>query len=174
MRLVVGRVARPHGVRGEVVIEPRTDQPERRFAPGEVLLTDTGRSLTVVSSRPHSGRWLVHLVGVDDRTSADGLRGLELQVEADARDPDDGELYADVALIGLDVWATDENQVEAVVGSVVAVEHLPMHDLLVVELTQGGTARIPFVTAIVPEVDVPGGWLRIDPPPGLLDETLLL
>ncbi len=173
MRLVVGRVARPHGVRGEVVVEPRTDQPERRFAPGEVLLTDAGRSLTVESSRPHSGRWLVRLVGFDDRTSADGLRGLELQVEADAGDTDDGDLYSDAALIGLDVRTGDGPDAESVVGSVVAVEHLPMHDLLVVELAQGRAARVPFVTAIVPEVDVPGGWLRIDPPPGLLDESLL-
>lgn len=167
MRLVVGRVARPHGVRGELVVEPRTDQPERRFAPGAILRTDSGASLTVVSSRPHSGRLLVRLAGVDDRTAADRLRGWELLVEADPDDTDD-ELYADVALIGLDVRTTGGDHV----GSVVAVEHLPMHDLLVVALEQGREVRVPFVAAIVVEVDASGGRLRIDPPPGLLDEDL--
>lgn len=168
MRLVVGRVARAHGVRGEVVVEPRTDQPERRFAPGAVLVTGPGRSVTVTSSRPHAGRWLLRLVGVDDRTKADALRGLELQVDSAIDDPDDGELYPDVALIGLAVRTADGEQV----GSVEAVEHLPMHDLLVVGLTRGGQARIPFASAIVPEVDVAGGWLRVEPPAGLLDENL--
>ena len=168
MRLVVGRVARAHGVRGEVVVEPRTDQPGRRFAPGAVLLTESGRSLTVTSARPHAGRWLLRLVGVDDRTQAAGLRGLELEVESAVDDPDDGELYPDVALIGLAVRTADGERV----GSVEAVEHLPMQDLLVVGLTTGGQARVPFASAIVPEVDVAGGWLRIEPPGGLLDEDL--
>jgi 16S rRNA processing protein RimM len=121
-----------------------------------------------VSSRAHAGRLLVRFVGVDDRTSAEDVRGAELSVEADLADADDGDSYADVALIGLDVRGTDGTHV----GSVVAVDHLPMQDLLVVKLAEGRDVRVPFVAAMVPEVDLPGGWLSISPPPGLMDENL--
>ncbi|MFZ2014003.1 MAG: ribosome maturation factor RimM, partial [Nocardioides sp.] len=80
MQLVVGRITRPHGVRGEVSVEVRTDEPDRRFAVGRVLATDpvAAGPLTVESARWHSGRLLIQFAGVGDRNQAEDLRGIWL------------------------------------------------------------------------------------------------
>jgi 16S rRNA processing protein RimM len=167
VRVVVGRVVRPHGVRGEAVVEARTDRPEQRFAPGRVLLTDRGAELRVVSSRPHGARVLVQFDGVADRDAVDAMRGVLLEAEVDdVPDDDEPDVYADVSLVGLEARLVSGE----VVGVVRAVEHLPMQDLLVVRLTGGRDVRVPFVAAIVPSVDVEAGAVLLDPPGGLLDE----
>ncbi|WP_018655275.1 ribosome maturation factor RimM [Actinomadura flavalba] len=166
--LVIGRVGRPHGVRGEITIDVRTDDPDLRFAPGTEILTDpaTAGPLTVDRARWHSGRLLVRFSGHDDRTAAEGLRGTWLVVGPDdvlvSDDPDD---FHDQDLVGLSVVTVGGEDV----GTVTDVLHLGQ-DVLVVGRPPAGDALIPFVAALVPSVDLDAGRLVVDPPPGLLDE----
>jgi len=214
MQLVVGRITRPHGVRGEVSVEVRTDEPDRRFAVGRVLATDpiAVGPLTIESLRWHSGRLLVTFAGVTDRNLAEELRGTWLTLDsAEAGPSDDPDEFHDAELIGLAVVTTTGQPV----GRVTDVRHFGQ-DLLVIEpqpagsagsgpsgsgpsgsgpsvagpapaaptgpagrgpaLAARGRARgapeellVPFVAALVPEIDVAAGRLVIDPPPGLLE-----
>ena len=170
MQLVVGRISRPHGVRGELAVEVRTDDPQLRLATGAVLATEPAAAgpLTIASTRWHQGRLLVQFEGLEDRNDADQLRGVLLVVDSaeleDVADPDE---FRDHQLIGLAVLTMDGDQV----GEVTDVLHYGQ-DLLVVagQGERAGTEiMIPFVSAIVPEVDVAAGQVRIDPPPGLID-----
>jgi 16S rRNA processing protein RimM len=163
--VVVGRIGPAHGLRGEVFVEPRTDEPERRFAPGAVLQA-TGRTLTVADSRTHSGRLVVRFAELTDRTAAETARGTELSVTIDASErPEDPEEFYDHQLIGLRVETTEGD----VVGELARIEHNAAQDLLVIR-TPEREVLFPFVTALVPEVDVPGGRIVIDDRPGLLLE----
>jgi 16S rRNA processing protein RimM len=174
MRLVVGRVGRPHGIRGEVVIGVRTDEPDLRFAVGATLDATrspddvgAGAQLTVASARWHSGQLLVAFTGITDRTAAGELTGSWLSVDSSqlpaTGDPDE---FRDHELIGLSVRTPAGEEV----GVVADVLHYGQ-DLLVVRRTPGrdGETLVPFVKAIVPDVDVAAGVLVIDPPRGLLD-----
>src|SRR5262245_37318406 len=110
MQVVVGRIGRPHGIRGELSVEPRTDEPEARFAVGSVLLTDPAAAgpLTVVSARPHQGWLLVAFEGIADRTVAESLRGVLLWVDsADLPPPADPDEFHDHDLVGLAAVSTD-------------------------------------------------------------------
>jgi 16S rRNA processing protein RimM len=175
MQLVVGRIVRPHGVRGELTIDVRTDDPELRLAVGAVLATEPAAAgpLTVVRTRWHSGRLLVTFNGVEDRNGAEGLRGVLLLVDsAELEDITDPDEFRDHQLIGLAVVDLDGEHV----GEVADVLHSGQ-DLLVVSGSgqrAGAEIMIPFVSAIVPEVDLAAGVLRIDPPPGLLDPEAAL
>jgi 16S rRNA processing protein RimM len=171
VRLVVARVGRAHGIRGEVTVEVRTDVPGERFVPGARLIVTGQRELagvdelTVASARDHNGTLLLGFEEVLDRTAAEALRGavLEADVPDDVEEPD---AWYDHQLVGL--RAVDPAGGE--LGEVVAVEHLPAQDLLVVRRPDGARRLVPFVAAIVPAVDVPGGTLVVDAPPGLLDD----
>ena len=181
MRIVVGRVGRPHGIRGEVVIGVRTDEPDLRFAVGATVDardspdndgpddSSAGKPLRVASARWHSGQLLVTFAGITDRTAAAELTGSWLSVDSsqlpETGDPDE---FRDYELIGLSVRTCAGDPV----GVVTDVLHYGQ-DLLVVRRQDepGGEALIPFVKAIVPEVDVPAGVVVIDPPPGLLDHA---
>ena len=207
MRVVVGRIGRPHGIRGEVVIGVRTDEPDLRFAMGATLdVTPTlaapeglpgpgepgpggpggagspprsggfrgvappgQHSLTVASVRWHSGQLLVAFAGITDRTAASELTGSWLSVDSsqlpDTGNPDE---FRDYELIGLSVRTCAGDPV----GVVTDVLHYGQ-DLLVVRRQDepGGEALVPFVKAIVPEVDLRTGVVVIDPPPGLLDHA---
>jgi len=164
MQLVVARVGRAHGLRGEVGLDLRTDNPEDRLAVGLTLATDppSAGPLTVTGVRVHQGRWLLSFAGVADRTAAEALRGVEIVVEADDSDEDDA--WYPHELQGLRAELEDG----VVVGEVVGLEHLPAHDALVVRETGGERTLVPFVRAIVPVVDVPGGRVVLTPPGGLL------
>lgn len=170
MIVVVGRIGRPHGVRGDLNVEPRTDEPERRFAPGAVLMTDHGvhRKLTVDGHRWHSGRLLLSFSGIDDRTAAESLRGVLLSTTVDPEEaPDDPEEFYDHQLVGLAVIEPGG----VTLGSVSEVVH-GAQDLLVVTRVDGGRVLIPFVKAMVPLVDISAGHLIADLPDGLLDLTV--
>jgi 16S rRNA processing protein RimM len=168
MQLVVGRIGRPHGVHGEVVVDIRTDSPELRYAVGSVFKTDpaTAGPLTVETLRPHQGRFLVTFEGYADRDMADQLRGVLLCVDsATISDPEDPEEFNDHQLVGLRVELASGERL----GEVVRIEHAPASDLLIVRLADGRTGMVPFVRAIVPEVDVAGGKVVLTPPDGLFD-----
>ena len=188
MQLVVGRITRPHGVRGEVSVEVRTDEPDRRFAVGSMLATDPAEAgpLTVASARWNTGRLLIGFDGITDRDQAESLRGIWLTLDsAQAGSSDDPDEFHDHELIGLTVVTVSGEPV----GRVTDVRHYGQ-DLLVIEADRPATpasARsgdrgvpggrppgpapllVPFVAAIVPVVDVAAGRLVIDPPPGLLE-----
>jgi 16S rRNA processing protein RimM len=168
VQLVVGRVARAHGVSGEVSVEVRTDSPDLRFAPGTTVDTDPPERgpLTVQRTRWHSGRLLVCFAQVTDRTTADVLRGTLLVADSStspaAGDDDD---FWDHQLVGLEaVLVTGET-----LGTVEEVLHLPATDTLVVRGSAGEEILVPFVRAMVPEVDLERGRLVLDPPEGLLE-----
>jgi 16S rRNA processing protein RimM len=169
MQVAVGQVARAHGIRGEVIVAVRTDEPGVRFAAGATLAAeppDRG-PLTVRASRWHSSRLIVAFEGISDRTAAEGLRGTLLVLDTeDIPSPDDPDEFYDHELIGLGV-VTAAGQPVGVVADV--LHH--GQDLLVVRREDPARAEVlvPFVGAIVPDVDVAAGRLVIDPPPGLLD-----
>lgn len=160
MLLEVGRVGRPHGLRGEVVVELLTTV-EDRLAPGSRLTDDQGRSLTVSSAKPvpgragpHGGRWLVLFAGVDSRTASEALTGTVLLAE-----PVEGAE-------GLWVHQLIGSQVVDVArahhGTVVAVQANPASDLLV--LDNGALVPLHFVVASRPGevvVDVPEGLFEL-------------
>jgi 16S rRNA processing protein RimM len=177
MRLVVARIGRAHGIRGEVTIEVRTDAPQERFVAGATFFvvppggpaSPAGRSLpstlTLDSVRDHNGTLLLGFGDVLDRTAADALRGvvLEADVSEEVCEPD---AWFDHQLVGLHVV----DPAGSALGEVVAVEHPPAQDLLVVRRPDGVKRLVPFVSAIVPEVDIGAGRVVVDPPPGLLDD----
>jgi 16S rRNA processing protein RimM len=167
MRVVVGRIGRPHGIKGEVTVETRTDEPEERFAPGAVLFVDPpAGTLRVLRSHWHSGRLLVAFAGVDDRNAAEALRGLLLHVDrAESEQPADPEEFYDSSLQGCRVVLLDGTDV----GEVIDVVHLPAQDLLAIRGEGDREVLVPFVAALVPSVDLPGRRIVIDPPGGLLD-----
>ncbi|WP_410536200.1 ribosome maturation factor RimM [Streptomyces sp. KL2] len=169
MQLVVARIGRAHGIKGEVTVEVRTDEPEVRLAPGAVLATDPASAgpLTIESGRVHSGRLLLRFAGVGDRTAAEALRNTLLIAEVDPEEtPEDPDEYYDHQLIDLDVVTRDGTPV----GRIEEIAHLPHQDLLVVRRADGGEVLVPFVGEIVPEIDLEGQRAVIDPPPGLIDD----
>ncbi|WP_198348284.1 ribosome maturation factor RimM [Plantactinospora sp. KBS50] len=183
--LIVGRIGRPHGIRGEVTVEVRTDEPEARFAPGSVLGTDPGAAagrtagsvdvpeayqipgeLTVLASRWHQDRLLVTFEGIPDRNVAEALRDVLLHVEsAEVSAPADPDEFHDHQLIGLAVV----DPAGEPLGEVTRIDHAPASDLIVLRRPEGGTALVPFVRQIVPEVDLAGRRIVVDAPPGLFD-----
>ncbi|WP_405722590.1 ribosome maturation factor RimM [Streptomyces sp. NBC_01537] len=170
MQLVVGRIGRAHGIKGEVTVEVRTDEPEQRLGPGAVLATDPASAgpLTIETGRVHSGRLLLRFEGVKDRTAAEGLRNTLLIAEVDPAElPEDPEEFYDHQLMDLDVVLADGTAV----GRISEISHLPYQDLLVVKRPDGSEVMIPFVEEIVPEIDLEEQRAVINPPPGLLDEA---
>jgi 16S rRNA processing protein RimM len=165
--VAVGRIGPAHGVRGAVFVQPWTDDPVDRFAPGARLDTNPSSAgpLVVAARRDHSGRLVVQFEGVTDRAGAEALHGVVLLVPAYTRpplaDPDD---FYDTDLVGLQASTVDGEAL----GPVTNVLHGPAGDYLEVRV-EGRERLIPFVAAIVPEVDIAAGTVRIDPPEGLLD-----
>lgn len=168
---VVARIGKPHGLRGEVTVQLHTDDPEVRLAVGAVLDTEARpgsgvpRQLTVRSTRVHNGIWLVAFEEVPDRTGAEGLRGTRLVLDTDAaplEDVDDEGWYED-DLVGLEV----RDPAGRVIGTVTGLDVGAAQDRLVLELTEGVTAYVPFVEEIVPEVGE--DHVVVDAPPGLFD-----
>ncbi|MEH6376078.1 ribosome maturation factor RimM [Streptomyces sp. KLMMK] len=168
MQLVVGRIGRAHGIRGEVTVEVRTDEPELRLGPGAVLATDPAVAgpLTIESGRVHSGRLLLRFAGVGDRTAAEALRNILLIAEVDPEEtPEDPEEFYDHQLMDLEVVTVDGT----VIGRITEISHLPSQDLFIVERPDGAEVMIPFVSEIVTEIDLDEQRAVIDPPRGLID-----
>jgi 16S rRNA processing protein RimM len=171
VEVVVGRIGRPHGLKGEVTVEVRTDEPERRFADGLTLVAQPPpgsasghRTLEVASTRWHQSTLLVRFAELPDRTAAEGARGTLLlaHVPADTS-PEDPEEFYDHQLTGLRV----EDLAGAVIGEVTGIVH-GAQDLLQVRAADGRDTLVPFVAALVPEVDVAAGRVVVADRPGLV------
>jgi 16S rRNA processing protein RimM len=170
LELTVGRVVKAHGVTGELVVDVRTDDPELRFAPGEVLRARGSdrreRSFAVETVRPHGNRLLVRLSGVADRDTADSLRGNVFVVDsADLPPIDEADTYYDHQLEGLRVRTTAGEDV----GIVAEVLHTSGGELLAVNRENASELLVPFVSAIVTSVSLADNLVEIDPPEGLLE-----
>jgi 16S rRNA processing protein RimM len=167
VQVAVGRIGRPHGIRGDVVVGVRTDEPELRFARGSRLDTDPAGvgPLIVAATHWHSGLLLVRFEGIDDRDAAAELGGAWLLVDSATIAPsDDPDEFHDIDLVGLSVRTVDGTHV----GTVEDVLHSGQ-DVLVIKAAAGREIMVPFVKPLVPEVDVASGVVIIDPPDGLLN-----
>lgn len=170
--LLVARIGKPHGLYGEVTVQLHTDEPERRFGDGQVIETEAvpgsgvPRSLTIRSTRVHNGVWLLAFEEVPDRTGAEGLRGTRLLAApaepTEVGDSDDDAFYED-DLVGLEA----RDPAGATVGTIAGLEIGPAQDRLVLTLTDGVTAYVPFVRHFVPTVA--HDHVVIDAPAGLYD-----
>lgn len=170
--VVVGRIGKPHGIRGEVTVDVRTDEPDRRFARGTTIRAEAPAgadrrpsALTVTRARWHQGTLLVTFEELADRNAAEAVRGTLLYATL-GRDevPDDPDEYYDHQLVGLDVVDLDGTPI----GTVKALVHGSAQDLLTVRTPDGRDALVPFVTALVPEVDLAAGRLVVADRPGLV------
>jgi 16S rRNA processing protein RimM len=163
VQVVIGRIGRAHGIRGELNVDIRTDEPDRRFAPGSSVICGD-RTLTVASARHHSGRLVVSFREIPDRTAAEAIHGSILEAIVDPSEaPDDPDEFYDHQLVGLEARTGDQ-----LVGTVTGIVHGPHQDTLVL-LVDGREVFIPFVSALVPEIDVVGGFVVVNDIEGLLD-----
>ena len=171
-QLRVGRLSRAHGLKGAIKVELYTDDPGRRFLPGArfALQVPTsskwhGKSIELVELRIYNGSPVAFFEGVTDRTEAESLIKAVLWVEQDPTEltgePDAWFVHQ---LAGLEVWRDG-----ARIGRVVRVDAMPAQDMLIVD-HEGTEVMVPFVKAIVPEVDLRAGRLTVTPPAGLFEE----
>jgi len=164
--MAVGKILRPHGIRGALVVEPLTDWPDR-FAPGSRLLLEKAPServeVTVVSGASHKGRLLVTLEGTEDRDGAEALKGMYLMIRGcDASPLGEGEYWAH-ELVGLQVVSEDGT----VLGEVSEVFCRDAQDLLVARNTLGAEFSIPFVKEFIKRVDMRGKVVMVTLPEGM-------
>ena len=170
--VVVGRIGKPFGLRGEVTVDVRTDEPERRFARGSTLRAEPPpgsasslRTLTVAASRMHGTVLLVTFEELADRAAAEAARGIVLHATIPAGEsPEDPDEFYDHQLVGLAAY--DEHGTP--LGTVAGLVHGGAQDLLRITTPDGREALVPFVKALVPEVDVAGGRLVVADRPGLV------
>jgi len=160
MRLLVGRIGRAHGILGEATIEVRTDEPDRRFAIGAVVQTDTHGELTITSGRVHNGILLLGFNGITDRNGIEKLRNTLLYADVDINEEnDDEDEYHVMQLIGCQAVLESGE----LFGEVTDVINLPGQDLLAIK-TSNGEQLIPFVHQLVPTVDVANKKVVVIPP----------
>lgn len=161
--LRLATIGAPRGLAGQLRLRLHTDDPESRLAAGTVLTTEPAESgpLEVAGLRRIQQHWYVTFVGITDRTGAEALRGVLLLGLPGTAEP---EAWYPHELAGLRADHVDGRHI----GEVTGLRHAPGHDLLMIKETAGGTTAVPFVSALVPEVDVPGGRVVLDPPRGLL------
>ncbi|WP_200952862.1 MULTISPECIES: ribosome maturation factor RimM [unclassified Nocardioides] len=171
IEVVVGRIGKPHGIKGEVTVDVRTDEPDRRYVAGAVLQAESprgsafsARTLTVERTRWHQGTLLVVFGELPDRNAAEAARGVVLRAVVPADEvPEDPEEFYDHQLIGLAAHDLEGNHLGELVGLVHGAQ-----DLLRIKTPDGREALVPFVVALVSEVDVAGGRVVIADRPGLV------
>lgn len=170
-KLRVGRLVKAHGLKGAIKLELYTDSPNERFAPGAVLELQVpessawfGKTVTVNELRWYNQSPVIFLKDIEDRTAAESLIKAILLVDTDVSAlPVEPDAWYDHQLVGLKVLRDGEP-----IGEVIRVDHLPAQDLLAVE-TASGEVLVPFVKAIVPEVNIEAGTLTVTPPGGLFE-----
>ncbi|QNN83131.1 ribosome maturation factor RimM [Brachybacterium sp. Z12] len=169
--VIVATIGKAHGLRGEVALILRTDQPEERLQIGttfEVEADGRPRTLTVGRTRRQQDRWYVTFEEVHDRTDVESLRGADLLIAVDAEEEadEDPDAWYPSQLKGLAVRHVDGREL----GTVHGVEHYPAQDLLVVRTPDRRRVQLPLVEELVPEVDLEAGIVTANPPGGLFDE----
>ncbi len=166
--LQIGSIVAAHGIQGEVKIWPETDFPDRLTRGVRRLVSPQGdvRSVTILSGRPHKNSFLLRLEGVITRNQAEALVGGQLFIPASERPSLAAEEFLVVDLIGLEVRRADTAQAIGTVKDILRISQ----DLLVVALADQ-EVMIPFVPALVPQVNLAEGWLSVTPIAGLLDPT---
>ena len=177
IEVLIGRIGKPHGIRGHVTIDVRTDEPERRFAEGARLraVPPKGSALTLTALTVEATRWhqgVLHVLfeEVPDRNAAESVRGVLLyaDIPADER-PEDPEEFYDHQLVGLQVFDTEGT----LRGEVTGLHHGGAQDLLQIKTPTRRDVLVPFVQALVPEVDLEARRVVVADRPGLLDPSLL-
>lgn len=165
--LLVGRVARAHGNKGQVIVNPETDFPEARFAEGNSLIVEHAGATTtrrIASVRFQQGRPIIALDGVATMNDAEALAGAELKVPAADVPPLPERTFYRHDLVGCEVKDTGGRTI----GRVTDVEG-PMEQSRLVVATVRGEALIPMVEGICVSVDTASREIVVDPPEGLLD-----
>ena len=163
--ILVGIVAKAHGIRGEVVVDPTTDTPGR-FDPGRVLAaglpSGAARTLKVATSRPFQARWLVRFEGIETRNDAETLHGAELSIRRDQVAPLPEGRYYRFELVGLAAETPDG----LALGRVEELFATGSNDVAIVR-GDYGEILIPLLDSVLREVDLAGGRIVLAPPPGL-------
>jgi 16S rRNA processing protein RimM len=165
--VLVGRIARAHGIRGQVIVDPATDFPDERFRAGSVLHIRRGgaiEAVTVETVRFHRGRPIIGLAGIGTMNAAEALAGMELRVGVDALQPLPAGSYYHHDLIGCAVETPNGERI----GEVRGVEGDGASSRLIVE-SASGHVLIPMVEGICATIDVAGRKIVVAPPEGLLD-----
>ena len=170
-QLRVGRLTKPHGLKGAIKLELYTDAPERRFVPGAVFSLQVptsspwhGKTLELVELKWYNSHPVGFFKGVSDRTAAESLIKGILWIDEDAAAEPEDDAWYDHQLVGLAVIRDGVR-----VGTVSQIDHFPAQDLLTVA-TDSGDVLVPFVKAIVTAVDVTAGTMTVTPPAGLFEE----
>lgn len=168
--LLIGRILRPHGVLGEVAVEPLTDYPERFKAGASIFMgPELGAQpvpVTISSARPHQGRFLLRLEQTADRTAAEQLRGLCLFIPLDEAAPLDEDSYYPHELIGLAVRVEDGREL----GLVDELMQAAGNDVLVVRSPERrGEILVPLAGPFIRSIDLDEGLVTVVAVPGLLD-----
>jgi len=159
MRLLVGRIGRAHGILGEATIQVRTDEPDRRFAIGASVQTDSNGELRIISGRVHNGILLLGFEGISDRNGIEKLRNTLLYADVDINETINEDEYHVMQLIGCAAVLESGE----VFGEVTDVINLPGQDLLAITTVQG-EQLIPFVHQLVPTVDISNKKVVVIPP----------
>lgn len=172
-QLRVGRLVKAHGLKGALKLELYTDDPDGRFVPGAAFTLQVpeaspwhGKSVTVREFRWMNSHPVLFLEGVEDRDAAESLVKAILWIDQDPDAVSEDDAWFDHQLVGLQVHRGEER-----VGRIVRVDHFPAQDLLIVQRDgSDDEILVPFVSAIVPEVDVANGRVIVTPPPGLFED----
>jgi 16S rRNA processing protein RimM len=171
-QLRVGRLTKAHGLKGALKLELFTDEPERRFVPGATFTLQVptsspwhGKTIELTELRWYNSHAVGFFAGIDTREAAESLVRAILWVDHDLTElPAESDAWYDHQLVGLRAL---RDGVE--VGRVIRVDHLPAQDLLAIE-TAAGEVLVPFVSAMVPTVDIDAGTVTLTPPPGLFED----
>ncbi|WP_309710060.1 ribosome maturation factor RimM [Pseudolysinimonas sp.] len=171
-QLRVGRLTKAHGLKGALKLELFTDEPERRFVPGATFTLQVptsspwhGKTIELTELRWYNSHAVGFFTGIDDREAAETLVRAILWVDHDLTEvPAESDAWYDHQLVGLRALRDGKD-----VGRVVRVDHFPAQDLLAID-TGSGEVLVPFVSAIVPTVDIDAGTVTLTPPPGLFEE----
>jgi 16S rRNA processing protein RimM len=163
--LVVGRIVRPHGVRGALIIDPLSSLIRSITPSSQVLIGHPPVERQIEDIRPHRGRYLLTLRGCRSREEAEGLRGLELQLRFDMVEPlPDGEYYY-WQILGLQVKSMDGKDL----GEVIQILETGANDVYVIRGQGGKELLIPAIPQVIKRVNLDEGELEIKLLPGLLD-----
>ncbi|MEO8480604.1 MAG: ribosome maturation factor RimM [Acidobacteriota bacterium] len=165
--VTVGRIIRPHGNKGHVIVLSETDFGDERFGVGSTLFAERdGRvvPVTITASRPHDGRWVIGIEAIGTMNDAETWRGIELRIPADAMKPLGPGAYYTHDLVGC-VVRTTGGQTVGTVGRVDLDVGIPM--LVVTEGSE--EVLVPFTDAIIRTVTIGERTIEIEPPPGLLE-----